>query len=831
MTVTTKSTPLVSRFSSLFEAQQDNEKYLQTNNAQRALGRDPFWSISTIEEERWSQAYPFQLRMLRATSDGGYVETSKQGVRLPVFTLPIPPEQIDKSYAFAIGVEATQGGILEEHNGIVFQDISFSGSFGVLPGRSASAQLKESIAGNIFAGTVVAAQQTRDRLNAAVSGVEATSSIVTDSELRSELKGTTGYYQMLLLGDFLETYSWIKKSRENSDIRLVFSHWKTKQHYLVTPLAFRIVQTATSALEFRYSLNLKAWKRINIDVNTVQKAYNVEAQLAESSNLNFTKILDRLENFRLALQGVSKTLRASGADLSIITRPARIASMTIKTAANIPLAASDIPIEIVSQMRNNIADALSVNSIRDSLVSKNIKFQKEYKDLVYSATKESIENKSGNVSDLKKRPSKLQQALETQDDKYDFFAAIPLSSINIPNGIRSKIQDLKDNSKKYKANFWKEKRDEVRLFIQNYEKSIGTVPSTYSAIYGVPSSGTTSIPTIEEFQALAALNEFLFVLNSMSFVDSLGDEGQVEAISYIGDMAKKSGMKFNQPKSQYVIPFPYGHSLEQLAARYLDDPDRWIEIAALNNLRAPYVDEEGFTSVLLSNGAGNQIWIDWTHDIIVGQDIYLSSTIVNRETRRVMSINRFPNGMMITVDGNSDLDRFKTQHGAVVQAFLPGTVNSQSYISIPSDLDPNISEDGSSVPVGIDINEPVNRIGGMDLALTEDMDAAITVDGDWKTVKGVQAVIQRMKVFLSTPLGYDIRRPTYGFALQAGVSSADVDAQNVLNSLNEYTKIEPSLSKALSVSVVKDGPSATISASFELAVSQNRLPVSFDISI
>jgi hypothetical protein len=81
------------------------------------------------------------------------------------------------------------------------------------------------------------------------------------------------------------------------------------------------------------------------------------------------------------------------------------------------------------------------------------------------------------------------------------------------------------------------------------------------------------------------------------------------ALAFWQGQAALSNINFTKPDSKIAVPFPYKITLEQLSATYLGSPERWIEIAALNGLQAPYVDEEGFSYKLTANGSANQITI------------------------------------------------------------------------------------------------------------------------------------------------------------------------------------------------------------------------------
>merc|ERR1712146_557222 len=96
-------------------------------------------------------------------------------------------------------------------------------------------------------------------------------------------------------------------------------------------------------------------------------------------------------------------------------------------------------------------------------------------------------------------------------------------------------------------------------------------------------------------------------------------------LEYVGGLASESGIAFEISSSKYLAPVPFGLTIEQISLRYLKDANRWVEIATLNNLKSPYIDEDGFERFFLSNGDGRQFNIDSDENLFVGQKISLTS--------------------------------------------------------------------------------------------------------------------------------------------------------------------------------------------------------------
>jgi hypothetical protein len=298
-------------------------------------------------------------------------------------------------------------------------------------------------------------------------------------------------------------------------------------------------------------------------------------------------------------------------------------------------------------------------------------------------------------------------------------------------------------------------------------------------------------------------------------------------MEYVAGLASRSGIAFQVPVSKYGIPFPFDYTLEDLASQYLGDVDRWMEIATLNGLREPYVDEVGFTYALVSNGFLSEITVGSDTNLMIGQPIWLQSNYVAREKRHILNIKVVgPSNVVLTLDGEADLDKFLTTAKAYVQAFLPYTVNSHQLIYLPSDKGTTFNEDLARIP-GVDAFDDLLEIGGIDLLLTSDNDLAITPDGDCRLAFGMQALIQRARIALGTPRGSLIRHKTFGFPIQAGQSIADMDINEAKLAISDMFKDDPSFDGVIKVSITQTGAAANVSISLAVSGQDTPLPVSF----
>ena len=203
--------------------------------------KNAFWSPLEIDPDRWDKMYPYRLlvidiktpdkillsgdvKVATKLSEGG---PSAKGIEYVLsqeivngsweFNLPITPQMLRISDQFASNVSATMRGVVEEHNGVKFKTISASGSMGVwalkptIGGVPKSPSSLSSIFGgtaNAFSNVLNDIKRTKNAFAgkhpASVTNALRPGSVTADSFV-SEL--STGYYQALLMGQFLERYA------------------------------------------------------------------------------------------------------------------------------------------------------------------------------------------------------------------------------------------------------------------------------------------------------------------------------------------------------------------------------------------------------------------------------------------------------------------------------------------------------------------------------------------------------------------------------------------------------------------------------------------------
>jgi hypothetical protein len=374
-------------------------------------------------------------------------------------------------------------------------------------------------------------------------------------------------------------------------------------------------------------------------------------------------------------------------------------------------------------------------------------------------------------------------------------------------------------------------RDNLSTFSDKMSFSLGAGDASFAATYGLGAvTPIKNAPTDSDWDFLYALNDSVIALDSLAATGTGEPSEPAKLMDNMAALARASGIAFQVPTSKFAVPFPYGGTLESLASQYLGDPNRSLEIALLNGLREPYVDETGFDLPLLVAGSENRVLVAFSPYLYVGQKVTIRSNSVTKTVRRITQIDQDLNGnLTVTLDGDLTLNNYKVADAAVLHAFLPDTINSQSLIYIPSDQDP-IEDDylTKDIPT-IDTLDPMVLAGGVDLLLDSNKDLILTIDGDSRLASGLANIIQNAEIALSIRQGSLMLHKGFGLPLSVGDSSADVNVNSVASSIRKMFSNDPTFSKVGKVIVSKSGASVSISASAVVTGTQAYLPLSFAI--
>jgi len=764
-----------------------------------------------------------------------------------VFTLPITPQQLSITDQFAINTTATMRGVVEEHNGVKFKMISASGTTGIWPTRPGGDDNNTpglSLFGGSFSAFEGAKNAWKNILDKKT--LSRTNPLnLTDNGTLSNSASQTGYYQALVLQQFLEQYAIAKKNPENKNWRLVFDCPKTNESFVVTPVQYNVTRSQRSPGEFLYNMQFKAWKRI--DLKSTSKSVTKPPQKITPNF--FQKAVSALDNARSFMSASLNVVKAVRADFRQIFDQVRKVTLLYKDLGGLAFAVSDLPNQIGKDLKS------SVKAMSGDLAQGSASFDAAFKKLP-SASKSAANKTKNIVKSIKQNKevnegvsdeqvsagllgkgakdandaSSLNNVFDEPEASFDFFNAISLDTLTLTPQQSIAIQEEIEKNSLISIEEIKEVSKNLQSLALDISNNFGAGDENFSKIFNRPAPKERAVPmTLEEFELILALENAILELNLSTATRELDDSRRQNPLEYVGGLADDSGIPFNsESTAKFLAPVPFGLTIEQISARYLGDPDRYNEIITLNGLRSPYIDENGFSYQFLSNGDGRQFNISSKENLFIGQKVQLSSNEVPMFTRKITGIEKISDtNYLITVDGIDDLHLLKTVDAAKVKAFLPGTINSQNQIYIPSDQ--SVTEEARTYDIPFLKEDTLTGFSKVDWLMDENGDLVINSFGEMALANGTTNLVQALKMKIMTQKGTLLSNPNFGLGLAPGLSVSEVDIENVLTDLRDMVLQDPRFSGIENIELNILPPTVSISINAVLANGKGIFPINFSL--
>ncbi len=903
-------------FSSSFN--KDNESVLrkvrgltdktdESDNNKKTIGSVPWNNLPSDSEEqaffrpweikgdRWNKLFPYRLVVVDVTDaknpkivptksivDGNAqarstfnVINSESGISYVlnqeiitgnwVVNLPITPQQLQITDQYAINTTATMRGIVEEHNGLKFKNITMAGTTGIWPLRpTIGGEIKSpSSLQTIFAGTIGGFNQVLDGFNSikkAFNGEHPNNSGKSDKpEDTVDAIFATGYYQMQYLGQFLERYVQAKRRPENKNWRLVLDIPKQNQSFVVTPIAFTFKQDHQKPNEMFYNMQLKAWKRIEL---------NLPANSADQDRLptltvnDFQRLVNTLREVRRTLGDASNLIKSVRSDFQRTFNILRQTTLAVKDLGGIVFSVADLPRQIIEDFKSTIED--SATNLTEAFMRPNdllrdtagaggftasaVALKQSSSAQKAGQTQEALLQKrsvneglsSGQVSSgslginaidaLATDP--INNIFQNPEENFDFFDTITTDDLELTPQQEIAIEDEAARVSLLNIDDFRDFKAEMLALYLDISNSFGAGDQTYSDIYGTAEPRSRPIPmSIEENEILAALFNAIQVYDELTATKFFDDLETEDPFEFVGGLADETDIDFEDFPTKIPVPVPFGLNIEEIAARYMENADKWLEIVTVNKLRSPYIDEDGFLISFLSNGDGRQFTIFDSEDrLFIGQKILLQSDSVIQFSRKIINLEEISeNNFLVTVDSTANLDNLTTVDNARMQGFLPGTVNSQNQIFIPIDGAADADDGIFEIP-GVSDNF-LAKISKVDFLLTDQFDVAINTVGDFRLATGLNNLIQALKLKIRTQKGTLLRHLEYGLGLEAGISVADIERGAVIDSLNRMVEDDPRFEGISRISLRLEGSTLGVDLSVRLANGTGVLPISLDVPV
>lgn len=773
------------------------------------------------------------------------------------FVLPFPPESLNISIPYAIDLSATLGGIHAQHNGHVFTNISLSGTTGILPLKGSGNSKSFGAINSIFGGTIDQAQrvlQSANNLVSNFSGAQTQNTVPASTFLDqlSNINRTSGYYQTRLLEQFLNNYVTLKRGKNGKKYFLAFAVFKDQRIYLCEPVSAEFPRSASGVYEYPYSIQLKAYRTINLGVQ-VNPGNEYRPAILDSNVVG--QMLATIQDARDVVYNGQNVIRSVAEDVdNAFFEPLRKIAIFMKEVANSNLVFADFPQSILESVKSAVVSYVGLYNSSDDLINQynsayavpnkdTLQLVEEIKELVKTTNQSDVGNgfpppnrgvtvtentyQYGSQSVSGALASRVNLAFKRPGQFYDFFNRIPIAGPDLPPRAVADINDEVAQVMTFRRADFEEIKLQLSTFRARFEASVGAGDPTFESTFPATKVTAERTPTDDDYQIMYAMNRVIDVANQLASTDWT-DRNQTTGIEYVAGLAQRSGIAFQVPVSKFLVPMPYGYSLEDLSRRYLGTPDRWMEIAQLNGLREPFIDEVGFQLPLLVDGNKNQIIVPETDQIYIGQPVVVISNLVPKTKRNVTNIQKVGGTCVLTLSGEQDLNVYKYLAGAYLTAYKPGTVNSQQMIYIPSDVDVDDSLFQTKDIPGIHDFDNIVVGGGTDLLLDQKLDLVITPNGGIPWSVGITNIVQSTLIRLSTVQGTLNHHPLFGLPVKIGQSLADINATQLSAAIEGLFADDPTYAAISNVSVLVSAPSARVFFDLKTPGLSNTIPVSFD---
>ena len=773
--------------------------------------------------------------------------------------LPVPPEAMVIQSPMAVGLSATMGGIISEHNGAVFKEIEMSGSFGVLPFsmRRVDKQLASLISAPLNQGGNAVSALANEVLNQSINTNNALFN-QAQQVLRSPLFGQlpesgntsmsyeTGYGAWRWVSFFFENYAALRKQEKKAKYVLILRILKEERDYLVEPITYVVRRDKNSPYEYKYQMLFRSFGSKSIDITGDTKqvfqlldmAKDLQNTIVSSGNV-LALSSDLVSSFGRAVASSTDIIKDLGNLVGgIISIPTSILNLpdTIQKGvmANLQVASQAIfgATSAFGEAVNNF------NNVVDGIKS-------AFSNAIGNGTPVSSQGASGlSTSQTSQFLSSKGEKASASVQKQMKIAMSGKSVQTLASGDASLQRMLQDNQRRLQnisIEEWKQRKEVVKKSSVLLSQATGNDVSLVASIYGLPPTKNPISPPSPSVSAIKQTFEGgLLMASGVIAQRNRPALAQVSFFRAIARVSAAQGNPINLKQSKVLAPVIKGQTLEKMALLYLGDGTRWNEIAVLNNLKAPYIDEEGVRLSLLANPASGVVYVSNNSVVKVGEIVFLSSRTVRETAFQVLRVDLVGDNQRVSLSpisslsslgvsasSSAPLDSFLAEDGAVLQAFIEGTTNSRESIFIPSDAVATLPENAGSANLS---NLLVND-GNKDFALDQSGDVILDA-GEIRNTEGVQNIQQQIRLIVSTPKGSLVRHPDFGISKLDGISSEDFSLDELVREISNQIGADPSLGTVTSMqAIMVNNNFVNVKGGTLLRKPNIILPLSFQLSV
>jgi hypothetical protein len=820
------------------------------------------WASNQIDSNLESQDMFFRFHAIKGADfnkDFGYemwIFDARENKMVAQFQFPINPQNITENVQPSTTLEATMKGVYENHNGAVFRPITISGTTGTnvippsIPSPGNSSDLQRTVE-YAFQNTIKAANSVVNQANKTLKAFSGNKQAFSgplnygsDDKTINTLH--TGYQCIHDLARFLDYYLAGKKQTQNKSWRLYFIMNKDRKYYACSLGPYSITKAAGTT-EYQYTINMTAYRREKdlpgLTRGTQEQTSRINA--ANTQNI-LSNLINGLTQARHTVAYANRVMAGIRSDIqSSFIAPLGQIVLLAKDIAGLANNMSDFAFSgsTLKAMQESFKQAFTDNSSIQTSVAKaigspshgqpltNIGPSGKPRSIIYRSAQDKLA--SGQAEQFQTPTNSadpLGNLFVHPEDHPEVFDQFQIDDMNLPDAVTSQINGLLDTVRQFTADDLITRRNQIIDFATSISSALGGGNATYNALKGLPPPPVNYRKlSVDDVNLLSALNDIAIQTDKfISLLDLAATDNSQDYYQFYSDYAVSQGLKFNTNNiSRFFVPFPLGASLEQLALQYLGSPDRWIEIAALNSLKAPYVDEVGYFVPVLASAGGDTLTVADSRLMYIGQVVNVASDQVRASKRKIAGIDRVNSFQTIItfVDiPGSPLTVYKPTDNAKIQAFMPDTVNSNMLLAIPSSVPATYQTSFKTSPE-IDQLNSLYQMAKVDFMLDPTGDIIITGGGDIQLAYGLTNLIQAAVMKIQSEPHSMLQLPTFGNPVEAGVNTADMQASDILNALNAAFLNDPRFTGIVAGEVSKAGPEVSVSIMVGLQNTNVTLPI------
>ena len=376
----------------------------------------------------------------------------------------------------------------------------------------------------------------------------------------------SGYEYFHELRNYFRAYAELKKDPEQKNAQLVFKNRKDNEFLIVEPMKFSMKRRS---FLYDYSIILKV-----VGMRGPVIAGGFLGEIFSTIDGYIDLVTDFALTGRRIFNNFIDTVRVTEQEfVGAILEPIEAYTLAIKSAYGLPLTIADVP----SQFINDLSNGTKVSILQ------------------VAAT----EKKSGNVRYANvKIPSNPKRYVSENPSvalnviPYDIKENIGIDLMTPQE--RSRLAKETLNFLEIPRKFYSDLRSELKAARDNITERFGFGDTDYNDFIGRDqrfSIGGSVEPSTKEVKILKGFEYSLKALDLLLSSDELFRDTLETRVDSYKNSYDQFITDFDVPQSAMEIVLPDNKSLEDLASQYLGDASRWIEIAIVNNLKSPWIDE------------------------------------------------------------------------------------------------------------------------------------------------------------------------------------------------------------------------------------------------